>query len=144
MKTSCRLSNRSVRQAKLGLIAMLLLTLGPLISQLTAPEKSSGMMSSMTQMIVSNSDHGGMDHDHAKTEHDSMGHDHTKMDHAWYDQCGYCSLAFNFPFIFSSLPDVIRDTPQATEAVVKFVRSAFRPNTIFLLALKRAPPHLRS
>lgn len=126
---SCRLNNRSVRQARIGLIAMLLLTFGPLIGQLTAPKMSSGIMMSempMSQMMSS------MDHDH----------DHAKMNHAWFDQCGYCSLALNFPFLSSSIPDVIRETFQVTPALVEFVRSAFRANTLFLLALQRAPPNL--
>jgi len=126
------LNNRSVMLARIGLISMLLLTLGPLIGQLSAVKMSSSVMPSMTSsdMMMSGHDHSG------------GHHDHSKMNHAWYEQCGYCSLALNFPFLSSTIPNIIRDVLQATPRPVVLIRSAFKSNTLFLLALTRAPPFL--
>ncbi|MGB5996389.1 MAG: DUF2946 domain-containing protein [Marinomonas sp.] len=125
--------------ARIGLISMLLLTLGPLIGQLSAVKMSSGVMPSM-----SSSDMMMSGHDHSGSHHDNSGghHDHSKMNHAWYEQCGYCSLALNFPFLSSTIPNIIRDVLQAAPRPVVLIRSAFKSNTLFLLALTRAPPFL--
>lgn len=136
-----QINNKSIMQAKVGLIAMLLLTFGPLIGQLTATNNTSEIAISL---LTPSSSHHHMMTDSVTMDHGASHHDHSKMHHTWYEQCGYCSLALNFPFLSSSVPNVIPVGFQATTAPIEFVRSAFKSNQLFLLALKRAPPHLIS
>ena len=130
-----QLNIRAVLLARIGLFSMLLLTLGPLIGQLTAPKMSAMMM----PHSVSQHDHSAMP-SHASQTNDTM----QSMHHVWYEQCGYCSLVQHFPFLSSTVPAVVRDAFITTWVPVEFVRSAFNSAALFLHALKRAPPTLHA
>jgi hypothetical protein len=141
--------NRQIKLAYLGLMSMILLTLGPLVGQLTIPNMSSMPMSAMSMMQMSGmamSSHVG--HDHSKmvmavsTSHSDHGAVIT-MDHAWDEACGYCSFFDHFPFLSISIPSIVFNGTGLISTPIEFIRSAFNSDSLFLHALKRAPPYLR-
>lgn len=142
--------------AKVCLFSILMLTFGPFIGQVRAPSMSPLLMHHMPGMHMEEStdsgqssfsheghhQHDGMAMDHSVMEHShhsSMGH--SGMDHAsWDEQCGYCTLSHNFPFIPNTVPTLPGFSPLPLAALIPWTRSAFNAETLFLLALKRAPP----
>ncbi|MBR7887887.1 DUF2946 domain-containing protein [Marinomonas sp. A79] len=126
------------------LFAILLLAFGPLIAQIRAPSMSPLLMHTMPSMNTVTSEHKL--HDGARMEahsshHSGMAMDHSGMNHkAWDEQCGYCDLSHNFPFIHNSVPIPSGSSPLPPPMLASWVRSAFDTDTLFVLALKRAPP----
>ncbi|RNF52697.1 DUF2946 domain-containing protein [Marinomonas hwangdonensis] len=132
--------------AKVCLFSILMLTFGPFIGQIKTPAMSPLLMHDMSNMVITqfiqqdrmtaSDEH----HDHHERSA-GMAMDHSVMDpDAWDEQCGYCSLSHNFPFIHNTVSLALGVSPLPFSAFVEWIRSAFNVDSLFLLALKRAPP----
>lgn len=122
---------RANELARIGLLAMFLLTFGPLVGQISAASHQASMAGWVCgdDIAMGNMSHG------------QHGADH---DHAWYEQCEYCSLVQHFPFLSVYTPEFT-----AANGLVEFgpvipVRSAFHNKALFAHAPNRAPPILIS
>lgn len=142
---------KAIVAARISLFSMLLLTFGPLIGQLRAPEMSPLLMHTMMimdmseQPLTSPHQHYSSETDHSLTNHSSVMMNHSGMDHdAWDEQCGYCTLSHSFPFIQTNVPTISGSSPLALPPVTEWVRTALYSDSLFLQALKRAPPTLYS
>ena len=148
--------HKAIVAARISLFSMLLLTFGPLIGQLRAPEISPLLMHTMMvmdmseQALTSPHQYHSSETDHTLTNHSSVMMDHSGMDHsgmdheAWDEQCGYCSLSHSFPFIQTDVPTISGSSPLALPPISEWVRTALYSDSLFLQALKRAPPNLYS
>ncbi|MBB3141912.1 DUF2946 domain-containing protein [Halomonas organivorans] len=119
--------------ARLALLAMLLLVLGPLIGQLSAAERHH---------------HAGHAMDMAKpgvmamaVEADATASSST---HHWHPACGYCTLFQQMPVLSAMLPSVPPLAAQAITAPVVATRAAHGGPAVFPQAPTRAPPLRRS
>lgn len=160
------LQNKQIQLALAGLFSMLLLTLGPLVGQLTMPNIVIMPVSALPMMQMSGtsmSDHAAHDHSRmrvaqveAKSDHsrhsDHHGHSQSQVDSAqdshenaftaWHEACGYCTFFEHFPFLSISVPSLESSLPRLLTLPIEFVRSAFNSASLYLHALKRAPPSL--
>ncbi|MCB5162181.1 DUF2946 domain-containing protein [Marinomonas algarum] len=125
--------------AYICLFAILMLTLGPLVAQIKTPTMSPLLMHTMPSaaQMVSSHHHDSSHEDH----HAGMSMHHAGMDGmAWDERCGYCELNHNFPLVINHLPIIKEVSSSLSQRSKQWVRAAFRSDTLFLLALKRAPP----
>lgn len=163
------LQNKQIQLALAGLFSMLLLTLGPLVGQLTMPNIVIMPVSALPMMQMSGtsmSDHAAHDHSkmrvvqvEAKSDHsghsghsDHHGHSQSQVNSAqdshenafmaWHEACGYCAFFEHFPFLSISVPSLESSLPRLLALPIEFVRSAFNSASLYLHALKRAPPSL--
>lgn len=122
---------RANELARIGLLAMLLLTFGPLVGQISAASDQASMADWVCcdDIAMGNMSHG------------KNGADH---DHAWYEQCEYCSLVQHFPFLSVYTPEFTAANGLVELGPVIPVRSAFRNKALFAHAPNRAPPILIS
>lgn len=123
-----KMIDRASELARIGLVAMLLLTFGPLVGQLSAaaqmPQQLDGWCGD-AEPIAMHHDHHGADHEHA-----------------WYEQCEYCSLAQHFPFLSVHTPEFSSASSWVDLGPVVPVRSAFTRDALQIHAPNRAPPIL--
>ncbi|WP_250453013.1 DUF2946 domain-containing protein [Caballeronia sp. ATUFL_M2_KS44] len=75
----------------LGLLAILMVTLAPVVSHLLDTPRSDGGQSAMHCAMPSMPSMPSMQHDHAQTSHAPM--------HDASDACGYCSLFAHMPAV---------------------------------------------
>lgn len=121
---------RAVVLARMGLVAMLLLTFGPLVGQLNAEPHSS----SLSPDWICGDD----------VQTSSMGQHGADHEHTWYEQCEYCSLVQHFPFLIHHIPEYASATVPVLLGMIAPVRSAHVSDALFLHAPNRAPPSLNS
>ena len=121
---------RANELARIGLLAMLLLTFGPLVGQISAASHQAAMADWVCGDEVAISD---MSHEHHGADH-----------HAWYEQCEYCSLVQHFPFLSVYTPEFTAANGLVDLGSVVAIRSAFRNKALFAHAPNRAPPVLIS
>lgn len=157
------LQSKQIQLALAGLFSMLLLTLGPLVGQLTMPNIVIMPVSALPMMQMpgaSMSDHAAHDHSkmrvaqvEAKSDHSGHhGHSQPQVNPAqnddenaftaWHEACGYCTFFEHFPFLSISVPSLESSQPRLLTLPIEFVRSAFNSASLYLHALKRAPPSL--
>ncbi|CUB05060.1 Protein of unknown function (DUF2946) [Marinomonas fungiae] len=122
---------RANELARIGLLAMLLLTFGPLVGQISAASHQAAMADWVCGDEVATS---AMSHGHHGADHN----------HAWYEQCEYCSLVQHFPFLSVYTPQFTAANSLVEAGPVVPVRSAFRNKALFAHAPNRAPPALIS
>ncbi|KPY66692.1 Uncharacterized protein ALO94_02751 [Pseudomonas syringae pv. spinaceae] len=89
---------RHYRGAWLSLFAMLMIFIGPLVSQSMPMDQHAGMSMSMPATMDMSAD----SHAHHSSEH-AMPADTGMSDHALWAKCGYCTLLFSCP----ALPQVV-------------------------------------
>ncbi|MGY2260800.1 DUF2946 domain-containing protein [Pseudomonas sp. SDO55104_S430] len=130
-----RQSSSLTRGSWISLFAMLMIFIGPLVSQ------SMPMDSHATTMAMSMSmDMPAMDH----AEHDAQpdaehcpphaGH------HALWEKCGYCSLLFNCPALTGVASFTAFDTPPTSTYTTPSPRLGHARTAFFPGARTRAPP----
>ncbi|VVN82784.1 DUF2946 domain-containing protein [Pseudomonas fluorescens] len=128
----------------IGLFAMLMIFIGPLISQsMPMDQRASALMKtsmSLSMDMGMDMDRSAMAHaDHDEqpdAEHCPPQADH----HALWEKCGYCSLLFNCPALTGGQSFVAFDTPKATTHTTPSPRLGHARATVFPGARTRAPP----
>lgn len=113
--------------ARLALVAMLLLLVGPVIGQLSAFGESA------------HGHHAGTPMAHAADESARADAHRTKAA-SWLDPCGYCSLFQHCPVIADALPRAARASVPATAQPATAPCAAHGSLAVFPHALTRAPP----
>lgn len=127
------------RGSWISLFAMMMIFIGPLISQsMPMDQRASSMTMNMSMdmsMDMSAMEHA--DHDaQPAAEHCPPKASH----HALWEKCGYCSLLFNCPALTGGQSFVAFDTPQATTFTTPSPRLGHARQTFFPGARTRAPP----
>ncbi|KAA0982415.1 DUF2946 domain-containing protein [Pseudomonas sp. ANT_J28] len=122
------------RGSWISLFAMLMIFIGPLISQSMPMDQraSMSMDMSMDMSAMDHADHGAQpaaEHCPPKASH-----------HAFWEKCGYCSLLFNCPALTGGQSFVAFDTPKATTFTTPSPRLGHARQTFFPGARTRAPP----
>jgi hypothetical protein len=119
-----------MRGSWISLFAMLMIFIGPLISQSMPMDQRASMPMSMS-MDMSMDGHGEQAKEHCppQAEH-----------HALWEKCGYCSLLFNCPALTGGLSFSAFDTPHATTFSTPATRLGHARPTFFPGARSRAPP----
>ena len=130
------------RGSWISLFAMLMIFIGPLISQ-SMPMDSRAAASTNMSMNMSmdmGTDMAAMEHaDHGAqpaAEHCAPTAEH----HALWEKCGYCSLLFNCPALTGGASFTAFDTPPATTFTTPSTRLGHARQTFFPGARTRAPP----
>ena len=123
---------RLTRGSWISLFAMLMIFIGPLISQSMPMDQRASMSMSMDMSAMEHADHGAQ----AAAEHCPPKADH----HALWEKCGYCSLLFNCPALTGGQSFVAFDTPKATTFTTPSPRLGHARQTFFPGARTRAPP----
>ncbi|MCF5546387.1 DUF2946 domain-containing protein [Pseudomonas salomonii] len=114
------------RGSWISLFAMLMIFIGPLISQAMPMDHHAGMPMEMS-MDMPSSSHG--EHQQAPSEH-----------HALWAKCGYCDLLFSCPALPGSVSHVSLGTPPPANALTPATRLGHARQSIFPGARSRAPP----
>jgi hypothetical protein len=130
------------RGSWISLFAMLMIFIGPLISQSMPMDSRAGMSTSLSMNMsmdmsmdmsaMEHADHGAQpaaEHCPPKAEH-----------HALWEKCGYCSLLFNCPALTGGQSFVAFGTPKATTFTTPSPRLGHARQTFFPGARTRAPP----
>ncbi|MGY2340666.1 DUF2946 domain-containing protein [Pseudomonas sp. SDO5532_S415] len=124
------------RGSWISLFAMLMIFIGPLVSQ-SMPMDSRAAMSlsmdmSMDRPAMDHADHGAQ----PNAEHcpPQAGH------HAIWEKCGYCSLLFNCPALTGGVSFTAFDTPPASTFTSPSPHLGHARQTFFPGARTRAPP----
>ena len=139
---TCRANRALPRQTRgswLALFAMLMIFIGPLISQSMPMEHHAGMPMAAAQhsdMSMDHAGHGDLHAGHATAQ------DAAAMDHALWAKCGYCTLLFGCPALPQMLSLVLAAPPKPAEYYTALTRDGHARRTVFLHALSRAPPLL--
>ncbi|AHG42917.1 hypothetical protein N018_22910 [Pseudomonas syringae CC1557] len=128
---------RNSRGAWLSLFAMLMIFIGPLVSQSMPMDQHAGMSMSMPAGMNMSAD----SHAHHSAEH-AMPADTGMSDHALWAKCGYCTLLFSCPALPHVLELVAATPPVPSDffALLPLQGHAHKP--IFPNARSRAPPTL--
>lgn len=119
------------RGSWISLFAMLMIFIGPLISQSMPMDQRASMSMSMS-MDMAAMEHGVQ----VAAEHCPPKADH----HALWEKCGYCSLLFNCPALTGGASFTAFDTPPATTFTTPSTRLGHARQTFFPGARTRAPP----
>ena len=124
----------------LSLFAMLMIFIGPLISQAMPMEQHAGMVMPAT-MDMSSHDmpaaHEGMQHGAAV---DTAPVDGASMDHVLWAKCGYCTLLFSCPALPQALTIVTPSPPKPHDFVNATPQQGHARRSVFPNARSRAPP----
>ncbi|KAE9652374.1 DUF2946 domain-containing protein [Pseudomonas fluorescens] len=123
--------HRVKRGSWISLFAMLMIFIGPLISQAMPMDHHAGM--SMPMSMSMDMDMSG---DHGESHHPKAPDDH----HALWAKCGYCDLLFSCPALPGSLSFVALGTPPPANALTPATRLGHARQSIFPGARSRAPP----
>lgn len=130
------------RGSWISLFAMLMIFIGPLISQsMPMNQRASTLMQSAMNMSMDMSmDMSAMEHaDH--TAQPAAKHCSAKADHhALWEKCGYCSLLFNCPALTGGVSYTDFETPASTTFTPQSPRLGHARQTFFPGARTRAPP----
>lgn len=126
--------HRVKRGSWISLFAMLMIFIGPLISQAMPMDHHAGMPSNGSSMSMSMDmdmpgDHGEGHHPKAPDEH-----------HALWAKCGYCDLLFSCPALPGNVSYVTLGTPPPANALTPATRLGHARQSIFPGARSRAPP----
>jgi len=126
------------RGSWVSLFAMLLIFIGPLISQSMPMDQRAPMSMSLSMdmsMDMAPGAHAGHDAQ-APAEHCAPQADH----HAIWEKCGYCSLLFNCPALPGSVALATFNPPLAQGFTSPSPRLGHARLTVFPGARTRAPP----
>ena len=131
-------SLRLKRGSWISLFAMLMIFIGPLISQSMPMDQRTPM--SMEMSMDMSMDMSAMEHaDHgapAAAEHCPPASGH----HALWEKCGYCSLLFNCPALTGGGSFATFDIPTVNTFTTPSPRLGHARQTFFPGARTRAPP----
>jgi hypothetical protein len=137
---SSRSRNQALSQTRgswISLFAMLMIFIGPLISQSMPMDSRAMSMNmptgmSMDMSAMEHADHGTQ----ATTEHCPPAPGH----HVLWEKCGYCSLLFNCPALTGGVSFANFVIPPVNTFATPFPRLGHARPTFFPGARTRAPP----
>lgn len=130
-----RQSMSLARGSWISLFAMLMIFIGPLISQsMPMGQPMAASMDMSMPMDMSPSAHAT--HEAPAAEHCQPRSEH----HALWEKCGYCSLLFNCPALPGGQSFTAFDTPTATTYTSPSPRLGHARTSFFPGARTRAPP----
>ncbi|USW01758.1 DUF2946 domain-containing protein [Pseudomonas pergaminensis] len=109
----------------ISLFAMLMIFIGPLISQAMPMDHHAGMSMSMDMPM----EHGETHHKQAPDEH-----------HALWSKCGYCDLLYSCPALPGGISTFTLSSPPPANALTPATRLGHARQSIFPGARSRAPP----
>ena len=118
---------RVTRGSWISLFAMLMIFIGPLISQAMPMDHHAGMSMSMSMDMPM--DHGESHHTKAPDEH-----------HALWAKCGYCDLLYSCPGLPGGVSTLTLGAPSPATALIPATRLGHARQSIFPGARSRAPP----
>ena len=118
---------RVTRGSWISLFAMLMIFIGPLISQAMPMDHHAGMSMSMSMDMPM--DHGESHHKQAPDEH-----------HALWAKCGYCDLLYSCPALPGGVSTLTLSSPPPANALTPATRLGHARQSIFPGARSRAPP----
>jgi len=126
--------HRVKRGSWISLFAMLMIFIGPLISQAMPMDHHAGMSANGASMSMSMSmdmpgDHGEGHHPKAPDEH-----------HALWSKCGYCDLLYSCPALPGAISTFTLSSPPPANALTPATRLGHARQSIFPGARSRAPP----
>lgn len=125
------------RGSWISLFAMLMIFIGPLISQSMPMDQRASMSMGTSMSMDMPMDMSAMEHGaQPAAEHCPPKADH----HALWEKCGYCSLLFNCPALTGGQSFVAFDSPQTTTFSTLATRLGHARQTFFPGARTRAPP----
>ncbi|RJX76030.1 DUF2946 domain-containing protein [Pseudomonas sp. LS-2] len=131
---------RKTSGAWLSLFAMLMIFIGPLISQSMPMEHHTGM--SMPASMSADMDMSApMDmaaDDHS--EHHADSSDAAGMDHVIWAKCGYCTLLFSCPALTQTLAVIAPVPPSPADFYNAAPQQGHAQRNVFPNARSRAPP----
>ncbi|WP_447894567.1 DUF2946 family protein [Vreelandella sp. GE22] len=108
----------------MALVAMLLLLVGPLISQLQAHDHA----------------HHGDHHEHSGLGHDGQPTAPSEPIFTWFHECGYCSIWQQFPSAHALLPTIARQAFIHQAPLPQMPLQGFASLDHYRHAPPRAPP----
>jgi hypothetical protein len=120
------------RGSWISLFAMLMIFIGPLISQAMPMDHHAGMPANGASMSMSMDmpgDHGEGHHPKAPDEH-----------HALWSKCGYCDLLYSCPALPGGISTFTLSSPPPANALTPATRLGHARQSIFPGARSRAPP----
>ncbi|CRL49073.1 DUF2946 domain-containing protein [Pseudomonas sp. SIMBA_041] len=127
------------RGSWISLFAMLMIFIGPLISQ-SMPMDQRALAMAMNMSMDMSMDMSAMEHaDHGAqpaAEHCPP----TPSHHAIWEKCGYCSLLFNCPALTGGVSFTTFNTPLPHTFTTPSPRLGHARQTVFPGARTRAPP----
>lgn len=113
---------------------MLMIFIGPLVSQSMPMEHHAGMSMSMPASMDMETHHAHHGSEHPKPVDTGMD------DHALWAKCGYCTLLFSCPALPQVLTLVAAAPPKPSDFFVAITRQSHARQSAFLHARSRAPP----
>jgi len=118
-----------MRGSWISLFAMLMIFIGPLISQAMPTDQHAGMSMSMAMSMDMPNCHGESKPTKTPDEH-----------HVLWEKCGYCSLLFSCPALPGSVSFMALGPPPPANALTPSPRLGHARQSIFPGARSRAPP----
>ncbi|WP_248800284.1 DUF2946 domain-containing protein [Pseudomonas sp. MWU13-2105] len=128
-------SRAQIRGSWLSLFAMLMIFIGPLISQ-AMPMDHRMPMSMDMDMSMQMPGQADMAMAPSADEHHAPSAEH----HALWEKCGYCTLLFSCPALPQTPGFAALDGPRPTTTIVPQPRLGHARQSIFPGARTRAPP----
>lgn len=137
--------------AWLGLFAMLMIFVGPLISQSMPMDHPMPMGAAMGHEGMSHEGMDGAGEEHCSDVQRSaalhagmpgMGDGNRLASDVLWEKCGYCSLLFHSPPLTEDASLALFCVPFAAAPVVALLSEAFVASPVFPGARTRAPPYL--
>jgi hypothetical protein len=131
---------RKTSGAWLSLFAMLMIFIGPLISQSMPMEHHAGMpmSASMSADMDMSAPMGMAAHDHSG--HKANTGDAAGVDHVIWAKCGYCTLLFSCPALTQTLAVVAPVPPKPADFYNAAPQKGHAHRSVFPNARSRAPP----
>ncbi|OOG10452.1 DUF2946 domain-containing protein [Pseudomonas sp. C9] len=138
---SRRQSLSLTRGSWISLFAMLMIFIGPLISQsMPMDQRASSMTMNMSMDMSMDMDMSAMEHADHGAQPTAEHCPPTTSHHAIWEKCGYCSLLFNCPALTGGVSFTAFDTPPAPTFTTPSTRLGHARQTVFPGARTRAPP----
>lgn len=130
--------SKHVNTAIFGLFAILMLTVGPLVSQFIAMHSPPPVMTHKAMAHESHQHHKPVSDHH--TMHQHVGMHHGDMGHQGDEYCGYCKVTHQLPLFFSlNNPHVLEANLYHRTTINDVVVHIIYPLS-YLIPLQRAPP----
>ncbi|MDP9504250.1 DUF2946 domain-containing protein [Pseudomonas protegens] len=137
-RSAPRRNSPGVRRGSwISLFAMLMIFIGPLISQSMPMDHAMPM-----NMSVSMDMGDGAPGCHGESPHHAQPGKSQGEQHVLWEKCGYCSLLFNCPALPSGLSFAALSAPPTQHFLIPATRLGHARQTVFPGALTRAPPIL--
>ncbi len=136
---SRRQSLSLTRGSWISLFAMLMIFIGPLISQSMPMDQRASAMTMNMSMDMS-MDMSAMDHANHGAQPDAEHCPPKASHHALWEKCGYCSLLFNCPALTGGVSFTAFNTPPANTFITPSPRLGHARQSFFPGARTRAPP----